>query len=148
MNIKNFKYGFRFTDEKYSLFSNDELSNIDIINEEKIKEFWNNNCDNEIIEKCSFIDKLVSKKLEVVISDCGWGNYELELNTTSILNNIITSDTINIYYDYNSALKVNKNLFCNKWSDFCYPSDVLLIESNNSILLYYEDTIYRIELLK
>lgn len=31
MTVKEFKFGWRFTDEKYALFSQDELSQIEII---------------------------------------------------------------------------------------------------------------------
>ncbi len=46
-------------------------------------------------------------------------------------------------YDHTSAISITASIFfCEKWSDFCYPSDVLLIVNNNIVLLYYEDTLY------
>lgn len=78
MDIKDFKYGWRFAEEKYSLFSNEELSKIKIINQHKIREFWDKYCDNEKLERCSFIKKIIEHKMKVLIDDCGWGDSEKE----------------------------------------------------------------------
>ncbi len=49
---------------------------------------------------------------------------------------------VTLLYDYNSAINITASLFCEKWSDFCYPSDALFVIKGNVVLLYYEDTLY------
>lgn len=145
MNIKNFKFGWRFTEEKYSLFSEKELSEIKIIDKTQIQNFWDENLDNEIIEKCSFIKKIISHEIPVLINDCGWGNNEKIEQTKESLKrylNINLSDCVKIYYDNENAIEVSGSLFIEKWDDFCYPSDSLIIKYNEKMLLYYEDIIY------
>ena len=46
---------------------------------------------------------------------------------------------------HENALKVSTRLFCDKWSDFCYPSDYLIIDCGDRALLYYEDMIYYLD---
>lgn len=145
MDIEEFKCGYRFTDEKYSVFSRNELSNIEIILSEKVKKNWCEICDNDVIEKSSFINKIVSKEMPVLISDCGWGDSEKEKITEDILNkffDINSADVITVFYDCETAINVLGSLFCTRWTDFCYPSDVLLIKKDKKVLLYYEDIIY------
>lgn len=143
-NIKDFRYGWRFTDEKYALFSDEELSEMSIISKDEASKIWNTICDNRILQKSKYIKKLVEHQLEVLISDCGWNDEDGELKTKSILENELNvQDTITVLYNYESALEIQKKLFLEKWSDFCYPDDVLFIVSGNIVLLYNEDTIYK-----
>lgn len=145
MNIKDFKYSYRFMEEKYSVFSSKELSEIKVIDKDEIKDFWNKNLDNEIIEKCSFIKKIISHEMPVLINDCGWDNDEKIEETKNKIKdyfNINSNNNVIIYYDIESAIEVKSSLFLERWTDFCYPTDTLIISYNKKILLYYEDIIY------
>ena len=147
MDIKDFKYGFRYTNKDYALFSLDELSKIEVINSNEVRMIWDQICDDEVIERCSFIKKIILHELPVFIEDCGWGNDLYENKTKNLLLKYFNGscdDKITLYYDCESAISVSKFLFCNRWSDFCYPSDSLLIKYDNEMLFYYEDIIYRL----
>ncbi len=73
MNIKDFSYGCRFTDEKYAIFSEKELSEINVLTEEEAKNSWYKYCDNEILELSYFVKDIVAYKLPFLTNDCGWG---------------------------------------------------------------------------
>lgn len=144
MNIKNFKYAWRYTDSNYSLFSSDELSKMNVLLENESSELWDKVCDSEIFQKSSYIKKIIDKNIPVYVSDCGWGD-ELEKITQNKLINFFKENGINeiyLLYDRISALNVSSDLFCNKWSDFCYPSDSILILNYSKLLIYYEDILY------
>lgn len=145
MITNEFKYSWRFTDEKYALFTNDELNEMNITSDAKKAGYWNSVCDDPIIEKCSFIKKIIAGELPVLIADCGWGDEASERDTEKVLRKHFKPEinaVITVLYDKETSLDVSSELFCNKWSDFCYPSDVLLINCNGQFFLYNEDTIY------
>ena len=52
---------------------------------------------------------------------------------------------INVWYDDENALKSSARLFSDKWSDFYYPSDYLIIDCGDRALFYYEDMIYYLD---
>ncbi len=54
-------------------------------------------------------------------------------------------DYIKVCYDDENALKSSARLFSDKWSDFYYSSDYLIIDCGDRALLYYEDMIYYLE---
>lgn len=72
--MKNFKYNYRFTNDGYSLFSEKELAKIEVVSPKQIYEYWHETFDNDILEKCSFIKKIVSHDMPILINDCGWGD--------------------------------------------------------------------------
>ena len=145
MDIKEFKYAWRYTSENYALFSPKQLSEMNVVNENKAVEIWNSICDNEILQKSSYVQMMIDNKLTVFIGDCGWGDESMERVTQQKLMSLFEksiSDKVTLLYDHTSAISITASIFCEKWSDFCYPSDVLLIVNNNIVLLYYEDTLY------
>lgn len=145
MTVKEFKLGWRFTDEKYALFSDDELSKIEIIPPHIAASIWNRICDDEILSKSSYVTHIVSREMPVLIADCGWGDEIAEQQTAAVLTKFFAEHgavDITILYDSKNAINVPAELFCEKWSDFCYPSDTLCIKYGLNTLLYYEDIIY------
>ena len=64
MDIKEFKYAWRYTSENYALFSPKQLSEMNVVNENKAVEIWNSICDNEILE---FIRKKYFRQSNIVI---------------------------------------------------------------------------------
>ena len=143
MDIKEFKYAWRYTSENYALFSPKQLSEMNVVNENKAVEIWNSICDNEILQKSSYVQMMIDHKLTVFIGDCGWGDESMERVTQQKLMSLFEksiSDKVTLLYDHTSAISITASIFCEKWSDFCYPSDVLLIVNNNIVLLYYEDS--------
>lgn len=88
---------------------------------------------------------MIDHKLTVFIGDCGWGDESMERVTQQKLMSLFEksiSDKVTLLYDHTSAISITASIFCEKWSDFCYPSDALLIVNNNIVLLYYEDTLF------
>lgn len=55
MDIKEFKYAWRYTSENYALFSPKQLSEMNVVNENKAVKIWNSICDNEILQKSSYV---------------------------------------------------------------------------------------------
>ncbi len=148
MKIIDFKYGWRFTDVKYALFSERELSQIKVLSDEAASDIWYSYCDNKLLPLSSFVIKKGFDKLSLITNDCGWGDEETERTTKCLLETIMRDyieGYINVCYDDENALKVSTRLFCDKWSDFCYPSDYLIIDCGDRALLYYEDMIYYLD---
>ncbi len=145
MLIKDFHYGFRFTDKNYSLFSSDELSQIEVISKEKANAIWNTICDSEIFQKSSYIKKILNKQIPPILGNSGWGECDIENKTKGIFADIFNaqkSEPLYVLYHYSTALAVSVELFCDKWSDFCYPSDSILLLCGEIVVIYYEDAIY------
>ena len=71
MEIKKFKYGWRFTDEKYALFSEKELSQIKVLSDEEASDIWYSYCDNKLLPLSSFVIKKGFDKLPLITNDCG-----------------------------------------------------------------------------
>lgn len=145
--IKDFKYGWRFTDDNYALFTDDELSKISVISADQAGLFWDDICDKKILQESKWIKRVIDRSLPVLIGDCGWGDDDKESVTRNKLIELLENKQLTILYDSQTALSVECDLFRNKWSDFCYPSDAVIIIQDNNIIMYYEDTIYKIEKL-
>ena len=151
MEVKDFEYGFRFTDENYALFSDRELSEMKVVSEGEASILWCSYCDNKVIPLCSFAVKDEGlATLLLLCADCGWGEEKSEKETTVFLKETLKQygeGDIFVCYSEKEALRVSTELFCDKWSDFCYPSDYLIIDCGNKGLLYYEDRLYLLEKL-
>lgn len=150
MDIKDFEYGCRFTDEKFALFSDEQLSEMKVLSKEEASNIWYSYCDNEILPLSYFI-KDGLRKLPILTKDCGWGDEKEEIDTKLLLETEMgryIDGYINVCYDDENALNVSTRLFCDKWSDFCYPSDYLIIDCGDRALLYYEDWIFNLNKIK
>ena len=73
MDIKDFLFGERFTNEDFALFSKTELSEIEVLSEKEASNIWYDYCDDEILPKSSFAVKTGLGKLPLIMNDCGWG---------------------------------------------------------------------------
>ena len=145
MGLNDFKYAWRFTDINYAVFSERELSDIQIISAEKAYKIWDSVCDHSIFQKCSFIQKIVSKSMPTFIGDCGWGDDNKEAHTRKMLEDLFAKekvDSLMALYDCKTAIEISSNLFTNRWTDFCYPTDSVVLIFGHQCLLYYEDTLY------
>lgn len=145
MDIKDFYYGWRFTDKDYALFSEKELSQIKVLSSEEACNIWYSYCDEKLLPKSYFVNDIVTHTLPILTGDCGWGDEEAESETKLLLAKELRNyidGFISVCYDSDSSLRVSTKLFCDKWSDFCYPSDYLIIDCGDRALLYYEDLIY------
>lgn len=144
MNIKNFKYAWRYTDSNYALFSLDELSKMNVLLEKESSELWDKVCDSKIFQESCYIRKIIDKNIPVYVSDCGWGDVLEEFTQNKLIDFFKKNEIDKIYliYDRVSAINVSSDLFCNKWSDFCYPSDSILILNGSKLLIYYDDILY------
>lgn len=140
MPLNDFRYGWRYTDEECS---EEELSEIKILSEDISNNMWNKICDNKIIEKSSYIQKILSKELPVLIRNCRWGEEDEKLTGNLFSDYFKESEkVITILYDYESSIEIPSDLFFEKWFVFCYPSDSLIIKCGDLNLFYYEDIVY------
>lgn len=146
MDIKDFSFGCRFTDEKFAMFSESELSEMEVLSKEEADSIWSEYCDNDAIPLSSFaVNGKGLGNLTVLIEDCGWGDEVSERETTLLLKSSLEKSIngcVYVCYYRKEAVKVTVNLFCERWFDFCYPSDYLLIHYGERALLYYEDCIF------
>lgn len=136
---EDFMFGCRFTEEKYALFSPEELAQMSVLSEEEAGALWDARCNNMVLERCTFDNRTV------FIADCGWGDAKAEAETKRIYEEFLQdgSDVLVLYY-YGIGLRSSKKVFCDRWSDFCYPSDVLLMICGDKNILYYEDEVFLI----
>ncbi|MCR5599337.1 MAG: hypothetical protein K6G33_01135 [Ruminococcus sp.] len=144
MDIKDFLFGCRFTDEEFAVFSESELSEMRVLSEKEASDIWFCYCDNKLLPKSSFALTGLNK-LRLITNDCGWGDEKAEKETSTLLESTLSEyidSYVNVCYYSECALKVSARLFCDKWSDFCYPSDYLIIDCGDRALLYYEDLLY------
>ena len=103
MSIEDFKYYWRFSDEKYAVLSKQELSTISVISKDEVEKEWIRICEKEIFQESAYINDIVH---------------------------------------HSAPVQLPINLFCTKWSDFCYPSDLVLILLPSVMIVYYEDIVY------
>ena len=75
---EKFKYAWRYMDKRYSLFSSDELSKIQVISRNNAIKEWDNICDREIFQTSSYINKIINSNISVYIGNCKWGEDESE----------------------------------------------------------------------
>ena len=143
MNIKEFKYGFRFTDEKYALLSEKELLEMSIMPSDITIKEWMYICKEEVFQKSKYIKDIVNHTAPILIEDCFWGGDETHTKEKLVsFFNKINASKVSVYYDNETALNISINVFCSHWSDFCYPSDLNLIIASSVMIVYYEDIIY------
>lgn len=144
MNIKDFKYAWRYTDSNYAVFSSDEISKMCVLSVKDSSDLWDKVCDSEAFEKSSYIQRILNKNIPIYVSNCGWGEISEEITKNKLIEFFEKNktDRINLLYVRTSSLNVSSDLFCNKWSDFCYPSDSILILNDLKLLIYYEDILY------
>ena len=140
---KEFEYGVRFTDEQFALFTEEELSMMRILSKAEAQACWKEKCDREKLDYASFVSKIPLRNLPLLIDDCRWGDEAGETSTEHSMEELfIVSDTVLILYNSNTALQVQKSLLCSKWSDFCYPSDIVILVNGEKVFLYYEDMLF------
>lgn len=143
MSIEDFKYYWRFSDEKYAVLSKQELSTISVISKDEVEKEWIRICEKEIFQESAYINDIVHHSAPVLIKDCQWGeNEDKTREAFEIFFSELNVDKILIYYDCENGLQLPINLFCTKWSDFCYPSDLVLILLPSVMIVYYEDIVY------
>lgn len=143
MTIEDFKYYWRFSDEKYAVFSKQELSAISVIPNDEVKKKWMQICKKELFQESIYINDIIHHTAPVFMKDCRWG--ENEDSTKEALESFFSNfdvGKISIYYDCENGLQLPTNIFCTRWSDFCYPSDLILILLPSVMIVYYEDVVY------
>ena len=63
MDIRDFCYAERFTDENYALFSEEELAEIEVLSAEETSGIWYSYCDKKELTRSLFVIKIVSHNL-------------------------------------------------------------------------------------
>lgn len=143
MSIEDFKYYCRFSDEKYAVLSEQELSAISVIPKDEVKKSWMQICGKEIFQESIYINDIIHHTAPVFIKDCQWGeNEDRTREAFEAFFSELNVDKISIYYDCENGLQLPINVFCTRWSDFCYPSDLVLIILPSVMIVYYEDVVY------
>lgn len=59
LDIRKFKYAWRYTDERYAVFSADELWEMQVISRNDAINKWDNICDSEKFQTSSYINKII-----------------------------------------------------------------------------------------
>ena len=59
MSIEDFKYYWRFSDEKYAVLSKQELSTISVISKDEVEKEWIRICEKEIFQESAYINDIV-----------------------------------------------------------------------------------------
>lgn len=145
MNINDFKYAWRFTDKNHAEFSSKELCDIKIIGSGETRTKWDKIVKADVFERSSFIQSIVAMTAPVFISDCGWGDIQAEHKTKQIISEYFKENNVTniaLLYDNNTALQTSVALFCERWSDFFYPNDSIVIALDSGFMIYYEDILY------
>ena len=88
MDVKEFFSEPWFWDKHYEVFSEEELSQIEVLSEEETHTIWYEYCDNETLAYCWFVKKIVNQTLPYLCFDCGWGEDETEKKTGRMLREI------------------------------------------------------------
>lgn len=85
MDAREFFSNPWFWDKHYEVFSEEELSQIEVLSEEETHTIWYEYCDNETLAYCWFVKKIVDHTLPLLCVDCGWGEDETEKKTGHML---------------------------------------------------------------
>jgi hypothetical protein len=136
-SIKNFSLSWRWTDSKYSQFSEDELKKIRPLKTIIAMQYYKEGI--SLLNKDAFTpSKDKFHKIEN-IQATQFKEVQNWLRSKITVNEIILS------WDSNTAISVNTDLFIEKWDDFCYPSSddiVISLKTKNSIILYQHSEIF------
>ena len=145
LDLSDFPYAYRFNDENYNVLPKDYMLKIISLSKEESSLLWGKYIDETSIH----YKKIEVKKgsLEKILDDCGWGNKIDEEKTKNVLKGLTNDDTsIIIFWSKHYSVKTTWEIFCNYWSDFCYPSDDgNIILYRNQIIIYDEDKLYRLK---
>jgi hypothetical protein len=135
--INKFSLGWRWTDSKYSQFSEDELIQIKPLENIIARKYYEEGF--SLLEKNYFIPS--KHKFHKIENIQATQSKEVQ----NWLKDRITVDDIILSWDKDTAITVNTNLFIKKWDDFCYPSSddiVIMLKTKNSIILYHHSEIF------
>ena len=78
MSIEDFKYYWRFSDEKYAVLSKQELSTISVISKDEVEKEWIRICEKEIFQESAYINDIVHHSAPVLIKDCQWERMKIK----------------------------------------------------------------------
>jgi len=144
INMKDFGFNWRFTDEKYNLLPKNDLMLIRPLNKEISNEIWGNLIDNNV-NHYALIKKKVNLATDLVIDDCGWGDESKENNTQEYLIKHIKwnmDSKIMFFWNKDHAVETEWNIFLKYWTDFCYSSDdsnIIINQNSKKAIIYVED---------
>lgn len=107
MSIEDFKYYWRFSDEKYAVLSKQELSTISVISKDEVEKEWIRICEKEIFQESAYINDIVHHSAPVLIKDCQWGeNEDKTREAFETFFSELNVDKILIYYDCENGLQL------------------------------------------
>jgi hypothetical protein len=148
VNMDDFALKWRFTEEKHTKLSAEELQHIQPYSQEAASELWSH----YISDRADQLMWLVSERWRdperIEIPDCGWGNPEQELQTQKILSKNLNredSQSLIFFWDGVTAVRTTWGMFLKYWSSFCYPSDdsnVIIFENHKKAIVYRDDRIW------
>lgn len=145
LDLNEFPYAYRFNDENYNLLPKGDMSRIILLSKEESSLLWEKYIDESSIHYKKI--EVIKGNLEKILDDCGWGNKNDEEKTKKVLEGLINDDTsVIIFWSKHYSVKTTWDIFCEYWTDFCYPSDDgNIILYRNQILIYDEDKLYRLK---
>lgn len=142
--LGSFPYLYRFNDERYNVLPKNDIEKICPISKNESALLWEKNIDSikAHYKECASI----VNRIKEIKGDCGWGDYESEEETRKLLRRMDDgSSEIILFWSKHYSVKTVWKIFCQYWSDFCYPSDDgNIILHKNNIIIYDEDKLYEI----
>lgn len=148
IDVSLFGMKWRFTEKKYNLLPQIDLTQIKILSEDSSKNFWNKNISDKYMHY-KLLDINVRLKKEVILKDCGWGDKETESQTKIYLErlNISNDEKVLFFWDSKTSVETTWGILLKYWTDFCYPSDdgnIIIINNADDYLVYEEDILLKI----
>ena len=131
-SLENFPLIWRWTDPKYIVLTEEELSQIQPLDKASAKIVWKQSLEFASNKNDFSPNEKIFNRVEGIDSQ----NYEV---ASSWLKEKIPDVEIIVTWQPEFAVITNSNLFIKYWDDFCYPAsdDVSIWPENESWILHY-----------
>ena len=132
IDFNDFYYAYRFNDDNYKLLPKYYIENIIPLSKDESEELWQKKIDMRAIHYKECIG--IRSRLKMINNNCGWGDDVKEKDTKKMLEKMANDDDeILFFWSKHYSVKTVWKIFCEYWSDFCYPSD------DGNLILYKND---------
>ncbi len=147
MDMNDFPFKWRFTDEKYRMLPPSVLADIRPLAIRVAEERWNKWVSAAGLK----LPDLPKDGMNSISSNCGWGDRRKEEETRTKLRKsfqIGTENKLTFFWNARNAVETKWDIFVKYWPDFCYPSDdgdVVSIHDAPHALIYIKDRMWSVD---
>ena len=131
--LSEFPLRWRWTDQRYAVFSEDQLARIQPLRQERAQDVHHLALKSLSAERGDFdIDSQLFEPADRIDSR--------SLDVNAWLTNVIPSGApIVVSWDFKTAVFTDSDLFIARWDDFCYPSsdDVSILPLDGAWVLHF-----------